>query len=286
LGFHNIMARKKRQIQEAELTTDNQVKPSAVYQDTFQDKFGKQVENFGTKFEGKGKSLLYGLLGILGLIIVVSLIMSWSRRANGAEQTALGKAIETSTAQVTASPQPAGASTAKTFKTEKERAEASITEFQAVVDKFGSEKAKYFVAVNKLSIDRAAGITELEALAKTSGEVGGLAKFALAQTKESVGKTDEAITLYSELTAGTNSLVSKDTLNFRLASLYEKQGKKEEAANLYFSIAKVASEAKDSEGIAVPMSRTARESKEKLQVLNPEKAKEIKDEKPESPLGL
>jgi hypothetical protein len=280
------MARKKRQIQEVESTNDKQAKPTAVYQDTFQDKFGKKVEGFGAKFEGKGKSLLYGLLGILALVILVSLLMSWNRRSNGAEQTALGKAIETSTAQVTASPQPAGASTAKTFKTEKERAEASIAEFQTVVDKFGSEKAKYFVAVNRLSVDRTAGIAELEALSKSTGEVGGLSKFALAQTKESDGKTDEAVALYAELSAGTNSLISKDTLNFRLASLYEKQGKKEEAANLYFNIAKVASEAKDSEGIAVPMSRTARESKEKLQVLNPEKAKEIKEEKPEAPLGM
>ncbi len=276
------MARKKRQVQEVEPTGNNQAKPTTVYQDTFQDKFGNKVEDFGKKFEGKGRTLLYGLLGIIAFAIIIGIAMSWSKRSGGAEQTALGKAIETSQTQVSTSPQPAG-STAKTFKTEKERAEASVAEFQAVVDKYGSEKAKYFVAVNKISIDRTAAVNELEILSKSTGEVGSLSKFALAQAKESDGKIDEAIAIYTALSASTTSVISKDTVNFELASLYDKQGKKEDAANLYFTIAKAASEAKDSDGKVIPMSQTARTSKEKLQVLNPEKAKEIKEEAPDLP---
>jgi tetratricopeptide (TPR) repeat protein len=279
------MARKKRQIQEIEATGNNPATPATAYQDDFQSKVGKKVEEFGKVFEGKGKTILYALLGLIALAIIVNIAMSWSRKSSGAEQAALGKAIETSQAQVSASPQPAG-STTKTFKTEKERAEASVAEFQAVVDKYGSEKAKYFVAVNKMSIDRAAAVSELEALSKSSGEVGVLAKFALAQAKEADGKSEEAAALYSELVSSANGIISKTTLNFRIASLYEKQGKKEEAANLYFEIAKTASEAKDADGKAVPMSSTGRESKEKLQTLNPEKAKLIKEAEPEIPSGM
>ena len=89
-------------------------------------------------------------------------------------QTALGKAIETSQAQVTDSPAPAG-STAKTFKTEKERAEAAVAEFQAVADKFGGsvgEKARYFAAVNRLSLDRNTAIQDLEGLANPAATSG------------------------------------------------------------------------------------------------------------------
>ncbi len=279
------MARKKRQVQEVEPIGNNQAKPTTVYQDTFQDKFGNKVEDFGKKFEGKGRTLLYAVLGIIAFAIIIGIAMSWSKRSGGAEQTALGKAIETSQAQVSASPQPAG-STTKTFKTEKERAEASVTEFQAVVDKYGSEIAKYFVAVNKMSIDRTAAVSELEALSKSSGEVGSLSKFALAQAKESDGKIDEAIAIYTALSTSTTSVISKDTVNFELASLYDKQGKKEDAVNIYFAIAKAASEAKDADGKAIPMSQTARTSKEKLQVLNPEKAKEIKEETPDLPPSM
>ncbi|MBO0200738.1 hypothetical protein, partial [Vibrio alginolyticus] len=93
---------------------------------------------------------------------------SYSNRSNAAAQAALAKAIEISNSPISDNPPPAG-STQKTFKTEKERAEAAIVEFQKVVDTYGGkvgEKAKYFIAINKLSIDRPAAISELETLSK------------------------------------------------------------------------------------------------------------------------
>jgi hypothetical protein len=276
-----MATRKKRQAPQVGLAA-NQPKATVRYEDEFQHTVGHKVEEFGKKFEGKGKTILYAILGVIALGILIGIAMSWSRRSDFAEQTALGKAIEVSQRQVTDQPPPA-TSTQKVFKTEKERAEASVAEFQAVVDKYGSEKAKYFVAVNKLSLDRPAAITELEGLAKSSGEVGSLSKFALANAKAGDGKTDEAIALYTELASSTDSVVSKDTVNFNLAGLLEKQGKKTEAADIYFNIAKAASEAKDADGKAKQMSQTARESKEKLKTLNPEKAKEIVEPAPEMP---
>jgi hypothetical protein len=56
---------------------------------------------------------------------------------------------------------------------------------------------------------------------------------------------DEAAALYQELANMDDPIVAKDTINFELAGVYEKQGKKQEAADLYFNIAKTASEAKD-----------------------------------------
>lgn len=277
------MARKKRYIPEQFRPVVPEDKTKIAYRDEFQSNVGGKVQNFGNKFEGKGKTILYAIAALAILAVLFGIFNSWNRRSNAAAQTALGKAIETSQALVTTSPPPADY-TGKTFATEKERSEASINEFQAVADQYGNpvrEKAKYFIAVNRLAVDRGAAIQELEALSKSNDEVGTLSKFALAQAKNDDGKSDEAAALYQELAALQNPILSKDTINFELAKIYEKQGKQAEATELYFNIAKPASEAKDLEGKPIPMSDTARSAKQKVEELNPERAKEIKE--PEAP---
>ncbi len=281
------MARKKRIIEQTEIPT-SKPKEKVAYQDTFQTNVNRKIEDVSKSFEGKGKNILYGLAALVVLAVLIGIFVIYNRRSDATAQTALGKAIETSQAQVTDQPAPP-TSTAKTFKTEKERAEASIAEFQVVADKFGGdvgEKAKYFIAVNRLSVDRPAAVTELEALSKSSGEVGKLSKFALAQAKAGDGKLDEAVALYNELAAMSDPVIAKETININLAQLLEKQGKKTEAADIYFNIAKAASEAKDLDGKAIPLNLTAREAKEKLTALNPEKAKEIPEPSPEAPSSL
>lgn len=280
------MARKKRRFEPvAAPATESKDKPR--YQDSFQQSVGKTIEDAGKKFEGQGRNMLYGLAALVVLGIIVWIFYAWSGRSDAAAQTALGKAIETSQAPVTDQPVPAG-TTVKVFKTENERAEAAIGEFQAVAEKFGGDagqKAKYFAAVNRLTIDRTAGVQELEALANSNDETGKMAKFALAQAKAGDGRTDEAIVLYQELAAMSDPIVSKETINFELAKLYEKQGKKQEAVDLLFNIVKTANEAKDLEGKPVPLSATAMAAKDKLQQLDPEKAKELPEQPVVAPVG-
>ena len=283
------MARKKRRFEQlqAAATATAETKDKPLYKDTFQETVGSKLENAGKRLEGQGRNLLYGLAALVVLLIAIGIFYAWNQRSQAAAQAALGKAIETSTAAVSASPPPAG-STEKTFKSEKERAEAAINEFQAVVDKYGGsvgEKAKYFIAVNRLSIDRPAAISELEALAGSNNESGKLAKFALAQAKASDGKTDEAVALYQELAALNDPVISKDSVNMELAKLYEKQGKNQEAADIYFNIANAAAQAKDADGKPIPMSQSARDAKDKLERLDPERAKQIQEPTPESPFG-
>jgi tetratricopeptide (TPR) repeat protein len=279
------MARKRR-IPEAPIPT-NEPKEKVQYQDAFQSTVTKRVEHVSKTFEGKGKTVLYAIAAAAVLLVLVGIFYLWNRSSNAKAQAALGKAIETSQAIVTDSPVPAG-STIKTFKSEKERAEASVAEFQSVADKFGGDvgqKAKYFVAVNKLSLDRAAAESELENLSKTNDDVGMLSKFALAQAKTADGKLDEAAAVYQQLVSTDSSVVPKETVKFELAKIYEKQGKKDDAVNLYFDIAKTASEAKDLDGKPVPLSSNATEAKAKVTELAPEKAKELPQPTPESPLG-
>lgn len=275
------MARKKRRFdtpatpQEADTNA-----PKERYEDAFQQKVGKSIEDASKAFEGQWKNILYGLGALIVLGLIVWIIYSWSGRSNSQANTALGKAIVISQSAVTDQSPPAG-STERTFKTQRERAEAAIREFQAVVDTYGGdagEMAKFFIAVNRLTIDRAAGIQELEALSKSSGAVGSQAKFALAQAKASEGKYDEAVALYKELSASNNAVVAKETVDVELADLYEKQDKKADAVNVLFELVKTASEAKDAEGKPVPLNATAQKAKTKLTELDPEKAKEIPEQ--------
>lgn len=274
------MARKKR-LQEVKEQPVEQPKEPVFYQDAFQEKANKQIVDLSKKVEGKGKTILYGIAAVAVLAILVGLIYQWNRRSGSAGQTALGNAIETSIAPVTTQPIPA-TYTGKAFKTEKERAEAAVAEFQTVANTYSGaikDKALYLAAVNKLSLDKNAAIQELEGLSKNGGEIGSLSKFALAQAKGG----DEAVKLYQELASANDSVVSKDSINLALAEIFEKQGKKAEAADLYFKIADAASKAKDPEGKAIPMSQTANQAKEKLQAIDPAKAAEIKVETPQLP---
>lgn len=279
------MARKQRRLEQVAATAEP--KEKVRYEDPFQHKIGHKIEEAGKHFEGKGRTILYGLAALILLAAIAGIFYQYSRRSNGTAQAALGKAIEISKYRVTDAPAPAG-STEKTFKTEKDRADASITAFQDVVDKFGGaagEKAKYFIAVNRLTSDRTAGILELEGMSKGSSDVAKLSKFVLAQTKMEDGKLDEAAALYQELQAFPDSVLAKDSINLQLAKVYEKQGKKAEAINLFYSIAKGGSEAKDADGKPIPMSETATTAKERLSTLDPEKAREIKEAAAANPFG-
>lgn len=275
------MARKKRSVVTT-VAPQADAKTTARYQDTFQQNFGKKVEEVGKSIEGHKRNLLYGLGALLVLAIVVGIYFTWNSRTNAAAQAALAKAIETNEAAITNNPVPVG-STTKQFKTAKERSQAAIPEFEAVVNSYGGsvgEKAKYFIAVNQLILDRPVGIQQLEGLATKSDEVGKLSKFALAQTRVEDGRLDDAAALYKELAGMSDPVVPKDTVNLELAKIYEKQGKKQEAVDILFNVAKAGSEAKDLENKPVPLSPSAQAAKDKLKELDPEKAKEIPEPTP------
>lgn len=268
------MARQRRQAAQAE------EQKKTVYKDTFQENVGKQVEELGKGLQGKGKTILYGVLAVAAILIVVFIFYSYSRRQNGAAQTALGKAIETSQAQVSASPMPNNPE--KTYATDKERSDAAIAAFQEVATKFGSpysDRAKYFIAVEKLKFDRGAGLSELlEATKSGDKDTAALAKFALAQATAADGKLDDAVTMYTDLLSQSTVLPAKETVNFALAGIYEKQNKTAEAADIYFNIVKAGREAKSSDGKPLPMTGTAREASTKLDKIAPDKAKELPPE--------
>jgi len=239
-------------------------------------------DRLGNLLEGRGRSILYGLAGVLLAGLIVILFVKWSHRKRDEAQQALGRAITISKATVSAAPAPG--STEPTFASEKDRAQRSIEEFQKVADKYGDpyrSESRYFIATNRLALDRQKAIAELAELGNSKiEEVAALSKFALGQANESDGKFDDAARLYTEIAKLNSPTVTPDTANLRLAKVYEKQGKKKEAADVLFNIVDASRKAKDRDNKPLPQSGAAREAASELEKLDPDRYAQLPPETP------
>ena len=220
-----------------------------------------------------------GLL-VAGLLVI--LFVKWTNRKTDEAQQALGRAITISKASIQAV--PVAGSTEPSFPTEHERAQTAIAEFEKVAAKYGDpyrSESRYFIAANRLLIDRQKGINELTELTNSSvAEVATLSKFALAQAQESDGKLDEAAKLYADLAKQNSPTITAETANLRLAKVYAKQGKKKEAADLLFNIVDASRKAKGSDNQPLPVSTAAREAADELQKLDPDRYAQLPPELP------
>jgi len=273
--------------------------------DRFRDTTMLLADRLAERVAGRGRQIIYGLAAVLLIAVAVYGIVRWrNKHAEEAEQ-ALGRAIAITRAEVKDAPAPN--SKDPVFSTEQERAQRAIDEFQKIAAKYGEpyrsearyfiatnllvtdrakgidefqkiaakygepyrSEARYFIATNLLVTDRAKGIGELQSLAQGSGEVAVLAKFALAQAKEADGSFDEAAALYGEIAKLNATIVTPESANLRLASVYNKQGKKKEAADLLFNMIDAARKAKDKDGKPVPESSAAREAGQLLKKIDP-----------------
>ena len=250
--------------------------------DRFRDTTMSFLDRLGNLLEGRGRTILYGLGGIILASLLVIIFVKWNNRKNDEARQALGRAITITTTAVSSNPLPG--STEVTFPTEKDRAEKAIAEFEKVAAKYGEpykSESRYFIASNRLVVDRQKGITELTELSNgSSGEVAALSKFALAQAYESDGKLDDAARLYSELVRLNSPTVTAETANLRIAKVYEKQGKKKEAADVLFNVVDAARKAKGSDNQSLPQSAAAREAATELQKLDPDRYAQLPPEIP------
>jgi tetratricopeptide (TPR) repeat protein len=250
--------------------------------DRFRDTTMSFFDHLGNLLEGRGRTILYGLGGLIVAGLLVMVFVKWSNRKSDEARQALGRAITISRAAVSTTPIPG--STDPTFPTDKERAQRAIDEFEKVAAKYGDpykSESRYFIASNRLVVDRQKGIAELTELQNSNvGEVAALSKFALAQTYESDGKLDDAARIYVELAKLNSPTVTSETANLRLAKVYEKQGKKKEAADLLFNIVDASRKAKGSDNQTLPQSSAAREAADELQKLDPDRYAQLPPETP------
>ena len=250
--------------------------------DRFRDTTMSFFDRLGDLLEGRGRTILYVLGGIIVAGLITIFLVKWSNKKSNEARAALGRAITISRAQVSNTPIPG--STELTFPTDKERAQRAIDEFEKVAAKYGDpykSESRYFIASNRLVTDRQKGISELGELQNSRiDEVAALSKFALAQAYESDGKFDDAAKLYTDLAKLNSSAVTAEGANLRLAKVYEKQGKKKEAADLLFNIVDASRKAKGSDNQPLPQSSAAREASDELQKLDPERHAQLPPETP------
>lgn len=263
----------------------NKKRVRELQHDRFRDTTMGALDRLGNLLEGRGRTILYGLGGLLLAAILVIVFFKWSNRKADEARQALGRAITISSAEI--APAPIPGSTDPTFATELERSQRAIDEFERVAAKYGDpyrSEARFFIASNRLTTDRPKGITELTELSNSSlPEVAALSKYALAQAKESDGKLDEAAQLYSDLAKQNSISVTADTANLHLAKVYKKLGKKKEASDVLFNLVDASRKAKGEDNKPLPVSSAAREAATELQKLDPDRYAQLP---PETPGGL
>ena len=250
--------------------------------DRFRDTTMNYLDRLGDLLEGRGRTILYGLGGALLAVLVIVFFVKWSNRKNDEARHALGRAITITKAPVLSIPVSDGSE--PSFSSEKERAQRAVEEFEKVAAKYGDpyqSQSRYFIATNRLLLDREKAMSELAELSNNDiSEVAALSKFALAQAKESDGKLDEAAQLYSELARLNSQTVTPQAANLRLAKIYEKQGKKKEAADVLFNIVDAARKARGSDDKPVPTSGAVREAADALEKLDPARYAQLPPEIP------
>ena len=253
--------------------------------DRFRDTTMLLADRLAERAAGRGRQMLYGLAAIVIIAAAAYGIVRWRHKHAEEAEQAMGRAIAINDAEISNSPAPG--SHDPVFSTPQERSERAIQEFEKVAAKYGEpyrSEARYFIVANKLVTDRATAETELQSMSQGSSEIAILAKFALAQTKESDGNLDEAARLYGEVAKAGSGTVTPDIANLRLASVYDKQGKKNEAADLLFSIVITARKAKDKDGKPVPESAASRAAAQQLLKIDPTRHAQLPP--PPSPMNL
>src|SRR6184192_3602814 len=243
------------------------------------------ADRLAERAAGRARQILYGLAVIVIIAAAAYGIVRWRHKHTEEAEQSIGRAIAINEAEISSSPAPG--SHEPVFATPQERSERAIREFEKVAAKYGEpyrSEARYFIATNKLITDRATAETELQSLSQGSSEIAILAKFALAQTKESDGNLDEAARLYSEVAKAGSGTVTPDIANLRLASVYDKQGKKDEAGGLLFSIVVTARKAKDKDGKPLPESAASRAAAQQLLKIDPTRHAQLPP--PPSPMNL
>jgi tetratricopeptide (TPR) repeat protein len=253
--------------------------------DRFRDTTMLLADKLADRVAGRGRQVLYGLIALIVVAAGIYGFVRWRHKHAEEAEAAMGRAIAINGAEISNTPAPSSGD--PVFSTQQERSERAIQEFEKVAAKYGEpyrSEARYFIATNLLVTDRAKAQTELQALSQGSGEIAVLAKFALAQAKESDAQYDEAARLYGEIAKLNSPIISAETANVRLASVYDKQGKRKEAGELLFNIVETARKARDKEGKPLTESAASREAAQKLQKIDPARFAQLTPAPP--PLGL
>jgi hypothetical protein len=263
----------------------NKKRARELKHDRFRDATMLLADRLADKVGDHRKEILYGLIALVVVAVGIYGIIRWRHKHADEAAAAMGRAIAINEAEV--GPNPPPGSKDPFFTSQQERSERAIQEFEKVAAKYGEpyqSEARFFIASNELVTDRLKGEADMQNLTNAGGDIGILAKYALAQAKESDGALDQASALYSQI-AGTNSMVvTPESANLRLAIVYNKQGKKKEAADILFNMISTARNARDKDSKPVPESAAARAAAQELLKIDPTRHAQLPA--PPAPLGM
>jgi len=253
--------------------------------DRFRDATMLLADKMADRIAGRRQQILYGLIAVVVIAIGIYVFVRWRNKHAEEARAAMGRAIAINAADI--NPLAPASSKDPVFASQQERSERAILEFEKIAAKYGEpyrSEAQYFIATNELVTNRLKAETDLQNLSQGSGDTAILAKFALAQAKESDGNLAEAARLYNEIAQANSPVITTNSANLRLADVYSKQGKKKEAADLLFNMVDTARKARDRDGKPIPESSASREAAQELLKIDPTRHAQLPP--PPSPLGL
>ncbi len=211
------------------------------------------------------KSVIVTVSALLAAIVVLVLIsVLWHSRANAAA-SAFGAAMQTYESPLATPGQPNDPGV-KTYASAADRAKDANAQFLAVADKYGmftdGKNARYFAGLTYMDEGQTANAesTFKQVASSWNRELASLARFALADLYAQTNRPQQAIDLYTELSAHPTDAVPAGTAQLSLAELYTARGKLDQAHKIY---AQLKDKDKDLKGLAGPAGTIA------AQKLNP-----------------
>lgn len=210
-------------------------------QELKKDELGQQL-GVGLDYFMHHKRPLLKWIGVgAAAVVVVIAVMLFLRHRNESASRAFGSALDTYHAAIIA--EPPKDSTAKTFKTDKDRLEASLTEFTAVASEHGGTApgrwAKYYIGLAHAGLEK---YSEAESTLRELANGGDVdlsasAKLALAGVYEKQNKRADAEKLLKELIEKPANTVPKATAQMALADIY-RLSNPAQAKTIYQELAK------------------------------------------------
>jgi tetratricopeptide (TPR) repeat protein len=192
-----------------------------------------------SEFAARNKRTL--TMTIVSLVIVgvaAVAFFAWRNSVDAKSREDLAKAMVTYEARVVPpAPSPEGvapAPTAGTYPSEKAKLEAALPQFLAAADAHSStdagRTARFLAAGVLVSLGRYdEAIKQYDQLTGVSGLLGQSARLGKADAQLRAGQHDAAIATFKELSEKTDSTLPKDALLLELARAYKVAGKTDEA---------------------------------------------------------
>lgn len=207
-----------------------------------------------------------GVTVVVVVLVTIGGFVAWRSTRNAKATNLLASALAVAEAPVVAPPAPAPGSPPPvqqpgTFRTERERLEASVPRLQQAADGYPNTDpgitARYRLAASLAELGRYAEAEqryqEVVAKAGRSSIYSRTARLGLADAQMAQGKYDAAITTYKELSTDTQSQLPLDGVLMQLGRAAMQAGKNEEATRAFTRIVN-----------EFPQSLYAAEAKEKL----------------------